>query len=154
MKAMNITRIMVMALLSVSMVMASCTKDETITDDQVVEEIQSNVKTGTWRITKFIDSGVDETNHFSGYNFTFSSTGALTASNGVNNYTGTWSITDSNSNDDSPDDLDFNIFFNLTNDFEDLIDDWDIVTQTPTRIELKDISGGNGGTDYLTFEKN
>lgn len=154
MKAMNITRIMVMALLSVSMVMASCTKDETITDDQVVEEIQSNVKTGTWRITKFIDSGVDETNHFSGYNFTFSSTGALTASNGVNNYIGTWSITDSNSNDDSPDDLDFNIFFNLTNDFEDLIDDWDIVTQTPTKIELKDVSGGNGGTDYLTFEKN
>jgi len=154
MKASNISRLTFMALLTVSLVMTSCTKDEILTDTQVQEEIQSNVKAGTWRITKFVDSGNDETNHFSGYNFTFTSNGDLTASNGVNNYSGTWSITDSNSNDDSPDDLDFNIFFNLTNDFEDLVDDWDILTQTSTRIELKDVSGGNGGTDYLTFEKN
>jgi len=76
------------------------------------------------------------------------------ASNGTNNYTGTWSITDSNSSDDSQDDLDFNINFNLTNDFEDLNDDWDFVSQSETKIELIDISGGNGGTDYLTLEKN
>jgi hypothetical protein len=42
----------------------------------------------------------------------------------------------------------------LTNDFEDLNDDWDIISHSPTKIELKDVSGGNGGTDYLTFENN
>ena len=73
--------------------------------------------------------------------------------------TGTWSVTDdSNSSDDSSsdDDIDFNIFFPVpdSNDFEDLNDDWDIVTTTSTRIELIDIRGGNGGTDMLTFEKN
>ncbi|MRR24215.1 hypothetical protein EG830_14685 [bacterium] len=134
--------------------MVSCTKDESLTDNQVIEEIQSNVKAGTWRITQFIDSGTDETNHFQGYNFTFGSNGVLTAANSVSNYTGTWSITDSNSNDDNPADLDFYIFFNLTNDFEDLNDDWDIIARADGRIELKDVSGGNGGTDYLTFEKN
>ena len=39
------------------------------------------------------------------------------------------------------------------NDFEDLNDDWDIISQSSSKIELIDISGGNGGTDYLTFEK-
>jgi len=116
--------------------------------------VQDNVSSGTWRITNFIDSGTDETNHFTNYNFTFNSSGVLNANNGTNNYDGTWSITDSNSNDDSQDDLDFNINFNLTNDFEDLNDDWDFISQSATKIELIDISGGNGGTDYLTFEKN
>jgi len=65
-------------------------------------------------------------------------------------------VTNSDSNDDSPDDndLDFNINFNLTNNFEDLNDDWDIISQSDTKIELTDVSGGNGGTDFLTFERN
>jgi len=51
-------------------------------------------------------------------------------------------------------DLDFNIFFASPPDFEDLSDDWDFISHTSTKIELIDMSGGNGGTDYLTFEKN
>lgn len=116
--------------------------------------IENNLQDGTWRITKLIDSGVDETNNFNGYNFIFNSSGALNANNGANDYNGTWSISDSNSSDDSEDDLDFNINFNLTNDFEDLNDDWDFISQTSTKIELIDVSGGSGETDYLTFEKN
>lgn len=130
-----------------------CSDDDDSPKD-TENEITGNVQKGTWRISKFIDSGTDETNDFAGYNFTFFSSGVLNANNGTNNYDGTWSITDSNSNDDSLDDLDFNINFNLTNDFEDLNDDWDIISQSATKIELIDISGGNGGTDYLTFVKN
>ena len=122
--------------------------------EQIQIQVKNNVQQSTWRITKFIDSGEDETNHFTGYNFTFGTNGTLTASNGSNTFNGTWSITDSNSNDDSQDDLEFIINFNLTNDFEDLNDDWDFVSQSSTKIELIDISGGNGGTDNLTFEKN
>ena len=132
----------------------SCNKDDDNPTNNTQTTIQSNVQSGTWRITKFIDSGTNETNHFTGYNFTFNSSGVLNANNGTNNYNGPWSITDSNSSDDSQDDLDFNINFNLTNDFEDLNDDWDLISQTSTKIELIDVSGGNGGTDYLTFEKN
>ena len=132
----------------------SCNKDNDNLTNNTLKRVQNNVQSGTWRITKFIDSGTDETNHFSGYNFTFNSSGVLNANNGNNNYDGTWSITDSNSNDDSQDDLDFNINFNLTNDFEDLNDDWDFISESSTKIELIDVSGGNGGTDYLTFEKN
>jgi len=73
--------------------------------DRIDIQVKNNVQTGTWRITNFIDSGVDETNHFTGYNFTFGSNGTLTASNGSNTYSGTWSITDRN--DDSLNDLEF-----------------------------------------------
>jgi hypothetical protein len=144
MKSINLAILGIFSLLLV----LSCTKDNIN-----IAEVKSNVQAGTWRITKFIDSGKDETNYFTGYNFTFNSSGVLNANNGTNNYNGTWSITDSNSNDDSPNDLDFNIYFNLTNKFLDLNDDWDFISQSSTKIELIDVSGGNGGTDYLTFEK-
>lgn len=131
----------------------ACNKDEEDTPT-IQNEAQSNLQSGNWRITKFIDSGTDETDHFSGYNFTFNSSGVVNASNGTNNFDGTWSITGSNSGDDSQNDLELNINFNLSNDFEDLNDDWDFISQSPVKIELIDISGGNGGTDYLTFGKN
>jgi hypothetical protein len=133
----------------------SCTNKKDDTPNNTTQTtVKTNVQSGTWRITKFIDSGTEETNHFTGFNFTFNSSGVLNANNGTTNYDGSWSITDSNSNDDSQDDLDFNISFNLTNDFEDLNDNWDFISQSTTTIALIDVSGGNGGTDYLTFEKN
>ena len=139
----------------ISLFIYSCSSDDDNSNNSSTQnEVQNNLESGTWKITSFIDSGTDETNHFTGYDFTFNNSGVLNANNGTNNYDWVWSITDSNSNDEGQDDLDFNINFNLNNDFEDLNDDWDFVSQTSTKIELIDISGGNGGTDYLTFEKN
>jgi len=133
---------------------SSCTKDNDLNDNLTQDLIESSIESGSWIITQFEESGKDETHHFSGYSFSFGSDGKLTAENGTNNYEGTWSITDSESSDDSQDDLDFNIHFNLSNDFEDLNDDWDFVSHSDIKIELIDVSGGNGGIDYLTFERN
>lgn len=132
-------------------ILASCSNssDPSVPSQTV---IQNNVQSDSWKITYFNDSGKDETSHFSGYAFTFGASGTLTAS-GSSTYAGSWSITDSNSNDDSVDNLDFNILFNLGNDFDELSEDWNIISQSSMRIELIHISGGNGGTDYLTFEK-
>lgn len=130
---------------------SSCKKDDTST---LEGQIRTNIESGKWRITKFIDSGTDETGNFTGYNFDFGTSGSVTATNGVNSYTGTWSITDSNSDDDNLSDLDFNLNFTVTNNFQDLNDNWDFISQSETKIELIDVSGGNGGTDYLTFVKN
>lgn len=116
----------------------------------------NTVTSGTWRVTYYFDTDSDETSDFTGYNFTFGSSNVLTATNGSNTYTGSWSVTnDDDSDDDNPSsDLDFNILFSSPANFQDLSDDWDIVSRTSTKIELIDVSGGNGGTDYLTFEKN
>lgn len=144
-----------------SLLLAGCSKDNTnVTDNTAqIQQTQNFASAGNWRITNFNDSGQDETSHFEGYNFTFGDAGVLTATNGTNTLNGSWSVTDdSNSDDDSSndDDINFNIFFSVpdTNDFEDLNDDWHIVFTATTKIELRDISGGNGGTDLLTFEKN
>jgi len=115
--------------------------------------VESAVKAGTWKITIFEDSGNNETSMFSGYNFSFDASGTLTASNGGNIFIGTWSVTEGRSNDDNSDDLRFNINFNLNNSFEELSDDWHFVSYSSSKIELIHVSGGNGGTDYLTFER-
>jgi hypothetical protein len=148
-------KIIILIYVTVLLTVISCTnKNDDTPSNTTQTTVKTNVQSGTWRITKFIDSGTDETNHFAGFNFTFNSSGVLNANNGTTIYDGNWSITDSNSNDDSQDDLDFNISFNITNDFEDLNDNWDFISQSTTTIALIDVSGGNGGTDYLTFEKN
>lgn len=116
-------------------------------------EIRTDVQSGIWRITKFIDSGEDDLDHFSGFNFVFGENEKLTATNGTVTYVGTWSVEEDRSNDDDVTELDFVIHFNLSNDFEDLNDDWDIISHSKTTLELRDISGGNGGTDYLTFQR-
>lgn len=127
-------------------------------DKKTTKEINKNIVDGTWRITNMTDDGENETHHFSGFNFTFSDNGSVLATNGTISYTGTWSVSNSNSNDDSnsSSDVDFNLQFTVSDDhdFDDLNDDWDISSQSKTKIELTDVSGGNGGTDYLTFEKN
>lgn len=126
--------------------------DEGHGDRQQIENIAEN---GNWKVTYFYDSDHVETDHFEGYVFTFKDNGALEAVKDSTAIMGTWSVTDSNSSDDDggSSDVDFNIFFASPDDFEDLSDDWDIITVTSSKIELTDVSGGNGGTDFLTFEK-
>lgn len=129
--------------------------DDSSSSSQDPTPVINTATQGTWRVTSYVDSGTDETNHFTGYNFTFASGNVLSATNGTNTYTGTWSVTNDSSDDDSPSsDLDFNILFASPADFADLSDDWDIVSYTANTISLIDVSGGNGGTDTLVFTKN
>ena len=158
MKKSSIKALLIM--LSITLLSATCSSDDdginNTNNDAAIQAVENAVESGTWTITYFFDTDHEETNNFSGYNFTFGSNGVLTATNGTNTYTGIWSVTDSSSSDDSSgdDDIDFNISFSTPPDFAELSDDWDIVLSTSTKIELIDISGGNGGTDNLTFEKN
>jgi hypothetical protein len=143
----------ILFILSICFSIASCSSDDENDNpnETLQNTIENDTQSGTWRITKFIDSGIDETSEFSNYNFTFNSTGVLNASNGTNSFNGTWNILSDGSD---LNDLELNIFFNLMNDFDDLSDDWDFISQTSTKIELIDISGGGEPDDVLTFERN
>lgn len=150
-----------LVMLSLTLMSTQCSKDDDLLNDNSEEImlVKNAAESGTWYISSYIDSGQDETNDYNGYTFTFNTDGTVVATNGSNTVNGTWSVTDSsNSNDDSnsPDDIDFNLMFSVPTSsvFEDLNDDWDIVTYNNNTINLIDISGGNGGTDTLVFTKN
>jgi hypothetical protein len=107
------------------------------------------VQSGTWHVTLYNDSGENRTGNFSGYNFTFSSNGSVSASNGTVTLIGTLSVYSDSGN------TKFGLVFqSASGPFEQISEDWKILTQSATKIELVNVSGGNGGTDYLTFEKN
>ena len=148
----SITKLFCLALLGFSISCDSDTNNDVIMLDR--SEIEAAVKSGQWHVSYYFDDK-DETGDYSGYAFTFNANGTLTASNGSVSVSGAWSITDSDSSDDSSDsDVDFNIFFTSPELFEELADDWDIKKFANNKIELFDVSGGDGTTDYLTFEKN
>ena len=121
-----------------------------------VEEVKSTVSTGTWLVALYEEDEVDQTSNFAGYSFTFNSTGELSANNGETSISGAWSITsesDSSDDDNPSDDVDFNIFFSSPVKFAEISEDWEIVSFSSARIELKHVSGGDGSIDRLVFEK-
>ena len=149
------TMMMIFVLSSMSLTI-SCSSDDDSSSSgtaATIAAIETNMESGSWRITYYFDSDHEETDHFNSYVFVFEDDGTLTASNAASTHTGAWSVTNSNSRT-TDDDVDFNIAFSTPADFVELTDDWDIITYNSNRIELIDVSGGGGGTDYLTFEKN
>ncbi|MFA7273389.1 MAG: hypothetical protein WC044_05940 [Crocinitomicaceae bacterium] len=117
------------------------------------KSVEKDITGGQWKITLFSEDGEDHLNDFSSYTFSFDENGTVVGTNGSQNISGTWAVEKDKSNDDSSSDVDFILTFPTTNNFDELSDDWDIVTQTNSKLELIDVSGGNGGTDLLTFEK-
>lgn len=127
---------------------SSCSKSNSIGNTSIsATQTKAIIESGTWKVSYFYDSG-DETNKFTGYNFTFNSSGTVTATKSSTTINGTWS----SGNDDSQ--VKLVLDFNNVNPFDDIEDDWHVISQSSATIKLIDVSGGGGGTDYLTFEKN
>ncbi len=115
-------------------------------DDPVdVTAFEENLTTGVWYVTYFFDD-FDETSDFAGYEFTFNTDNTAQATNGSNNVNGTWNLTSGSSPD-------LDLFFGENDPFDELDEDWDIIEANENIIRLKDISGGDGSTDFLTFER-
>ncbi len=127
--------------------LSSCKKDDTSSSTSNTSVLNSTVQQGSWKVTSYIDSGTDETNHYTGYVFTFQTGGVVSAVKTGSTVNGTWS----SGNDDSQ--LKLILNFGTTAPFQELNSDWHVTQQSSTMIKLEDISGGNGGIDYLTLEK-
>ena len=79
---------------------------------------------------------------------TFSDNGSVSAVASSGSVSGAWST----GSDDSQPKL--YLDFGAIAPWDDLNSDWHIIENTDSKIRLEDVSGGNGGTDLLTFEKN
>jgi hypothetical protein len=102
---------------------------------------------GTWIVANFNDSGEDETSDYSGFSFDFQDDGSIVATRNDDTIDGTWSVfTDSGKEKLG---LDFGEMVPL----DEFTDDWDIQDVQNNRVELYDVSSGDGTTDVLVFEK-
>ncbi len=125
----------------------SCEDDSSNTVIGTTDDVTNTVQAGEWVITYYYDSDHEETSDYSGYSFTFADDGILTAVKDNATATGTWSTV----SDDST--IKLVISFASPGLLEELSDDWHVIERTSVKIRLEDVSGGNGGTDYLTFER-
>ena len=126
---------------------SSCDKNND-SNSITVTAVSNTVTAGNWRITYYWDTDHEETSNFSGYTFTFAGGNVLTAVNGGTTVTGTWQTGNDNST------VKLIISFVSPANFSEISDDWHVIERTDTKIRLQDVSGGGGGTDYLTFQKN
>jgi len=144
---MKTTKSIILTAAILAIVLNSCDKSNDPADpgDSTASTL---IQLGTWKVTLFNDSGNDETSNFLGYNFTFTSNGTVTAVKNATTVNGVWDTgVDNNQNK-------FVLNFGTTNPFDELNEDWGILELAPDKIRFQHVSGGNGGTDLLTFEKN
>ncbi len=107
----------------------------------------SVITSGNWYISYYYEDDDDETINFNGYSFTFNTNGTVLAIKNAVTTNGTWSTLE----DNGINKLDLNFD---EDDLDGIEEDWKIIEFTNTQIRLKDVSGGIGETDYLTFTKN
>ncbi len=121
--------------------------DNDYNDDDVDDsDLRQVLVDGLWEITKFMDEE-DETAIFNGFVFDFLENGIVEASKNGQGYRGEWTTY----GDDGT--LELELFFGDEYPLAEIVDDWDIIEFDGNIIKLKDISGGDGSVEYLTFER-
>lgn len=143
---MNEMKTMKIKLMMLALLFMAFTACET-NDSNSTPDTGAIVQAGQWKITLYNNSGTDETSDFAGYEFGFLETGTLKAVKSATTVEGTWSA----GADDSQKKL--IIDFGINVPLDELNDDWHIISETTTKVQLEDVSGGSGEIDLLTFEK-
>jgi len=140
-----------LALTIIALGFAACNKNDDDNSSSVsTTAVNSTVTSSTWRVTLFNDNGTDETSNFSGFNFTFATSGTVAAANSLFAVNGTWNTSVS----DSKVKLTMNFPAPSVSAFLDLNEDWHVTARTDTKVTMQHVSGGGGGTDFLNIEKN
>ncbi len=133
----NIKKVLMAPLLIVCtlLVLNSCTKEDSATklpsEDELLagEVVEKQPSPGVYTITKFIDTGDDETAQFNGYTFEFKANGTLIATNNGQTYTGSWDLNNAETV------MTINIAgTNALDDLDD--DDWEVIRITNQRIKI------------------
>lgn len=101
-------------------------------------------------VAHYSEGDIDQTDDFAAYTFGFGAEHVLSATLGETGpaLLGSWRILRNS-------DGHLKVYLNLGDQdpLGELTDDWKFVSITADRIELKDISGGDGSISTLVFEK-
>ena len=114
-----------------------------------VEDLEAIIVEGNWVVASYIDSGENSTAEYSNYSLNFNMDGTVTATDGGSNtFYGNWEVFTSNNGD-----LKLLLDFENQVPFDEFNDDWLVIDLQTNRIELYDLSGGDGTEDFLVFER-
>lgn len=108
-------------------------------------DLVAALTSGDWYVNFYFDD-TDETANYQDYVFNFATDGTATATDGSGSTPGTWSTSAGDETD-----LELNLNFGTGVPLDELADDWDVLEVTNDIIRLKDVSGGDGSEDFLTF---
>lgn len=128
------------------LVLSSCTKEEIAgtlpEDDLLAGEVDAKQPApGTYVVTKFIDTGDDETAQYNGYTFVFGANGSLTATFNGQTFNGFWDLNSAETM--------MELSIGGTGALKDLDDDdWSVIRITNQRIKLS-----SPGPDKVIFTK-
>jgi hypothetical protein len=125
----------------------SCSKDDDSSSSDPTTITNQISNSGNWRVALFSEEGVDETSYFNGYTFVFNGGNVVTATKSGSAITGSWVIVEDSGKNK------FVMAFPDQGKFEEISEDWEIILKTDNNINLRHVSGGNGGTDLLNFVK-
>lgn len=127
-------------LLALCFISFSCSKENE------APSTSSIIGQGKWRVILFSDNGAIETDNYTGYEFTFSKNGTVTAVKGSSQVTGTW-----NTGGDETENK-FNL--NLSSlALSELNKNWSFTRKSYTSLTMEHVSSGSTGTDILVLER-
>jgi hypothetical protein len=125
--------------------LSSCIKEESVPGLAGADSLKAALQDENWKISLYIDCNEDETYHFTGYTFSFDTTGIVAVYDTLAVTTGTWLSRTSDGHNK------FDLNFGKTYPFHKINDDWHIIEQTEAIIRLEDISKKSGEAEFLTF---
>ncbi|HOE04115.1 MAG TPA: hypothetical protein PLZ52_02775 [Bacteroidales bacterium] len=142
---MKIHRFILIGILAAIPFAYSCTDDSA---DLTPDNVNNTLQQSGWTVSLFTEDDNDETYHFTGYVFSFADNGVVSAVKQSTTVSGTYSS--------GTDDSTTKMILNFGNQvpFDELNEDWEVISKSDTKINLRHVSGGDGSIDVLEFTKN
>lgn len=138
----------ILVLLTAMVVFASCSSDDDSGDVYgEFEQIKTTLPEGEWEITNLIDGDADKTSDFESFVFTFNEDGTVVGQTDLFSENGTWAYDNSSTTEEK-----LVLVFGETEPFPEISDDWEIISVSSSKIELRD-DNGDGDVELLTFTK-
>jgi hypothetical protein len=132
------------AISSFCLVGCASNDDDSPSQDPVVAA--ATVIQGQWFVTSYSEDGTVKTDIFQGNSFSFQSDGAVKVTKGgVTLSSGTWKVMQDSGK------LKLLLTLSGGSYFEEISEDWEIVSATSSVLSLKSSSGGSGATSLLAF---
>ena len=128
---------------ALALMFSSCDKSSTSNSG-----VSQPPASGQWKVAYFFDKS-DETSDFSGFTFEFKDGGVLVAAKGTQTWTGTWS----DNCDNSANKFCIGFSGSLPDGLDAITEDWQVIEIKDNFMHFEHVSGGDGHTEVLHFEK-